>query len=97
MMVLIAYDVSVVSSGGQKRLRHISKTCLDYGIRVQNSVFECEITPDQWVMLKESLLNIYDENEDSLRFYRLGAKWQSKVEHHGAKPAPDILGSPLIL
>ena len=97
MMILIAYDVSVVSPGGQKRLRHISKTCMDYGMRVQNSVFECELTPDQWVVLKERLLSIYDENEDSLRFYRLGAKWQHKVEHYGAKPVPDILGSPLIL
>ena len=38
MLVLITYDVSVLTKTGQKRLRNIAKTCLDYGMRVQNSV-----------------------------------------------------------
>lgn len=97
MLVLITYDVSVISDGGQKRLRQIAKTCLDYGMRVQNSVFECEVTPAQFVMLKNELMEIFDPNEDSLRFYFLGKKGRQKVEHVGAKPVADPLRDSLIL
>lgn len=97
MMVLITYDINVTGIGGHKRLRHISKACLDYGLRVQHSVFECEITPAQWVDLRSDLLSIYDESIDSLRFYMLGANWQHRVEHHGAKASPDLGKDPLIL
>lgn len=95
--MLITYDVNLTSEGGSRRLRQISKTCLDYGMRVQYSVFECEVTPAQWVQLKSTLLDIYDPVTDSLRFYHLGAKWKRKVEHHGAKKTPDIIRDPLIL
>ncbi len=97
MLVLITYDVSVLTKQGQRRLRHIAKTCLDYGMRVQNSVFECEVAPDQWVTLKQALLETYHPEEDSLRFYMLGSKGRRKVEHFGAKPAPDALRDTLIL
>ncbi len=97
MLVLITYDVSVVSNGGQRRLRRIAKTCLDYGSRVQNSVFECEVDPAQFTMLKNELLDIFDPEEDSLRFYFLGSKGRSKVEHHGTKPVPDMVRDALIL
>ena len=97
MMILITYDVSVVTPVGAKRLRNISKVCMDYGMRVQNSVFECEISPDRWVELKTQLLKIYNEKEDSLRFYRLGANWKNKIEHFGIKETSDILRAPLIL
>jgi len=95
--MLVTYDVNVETSEGRKRLRHISKTCLDYGIRVQYSVFECEVSPEQWVNLRGKLLNIFDVTKDSLRFYHLGSNWKKKVEHHGAKPSPDVLRDPLIL
>ena len=97
MLVLITYDVCVTSDGGQKRLRNISKTCLDYGMRVQNSVFECEVTPAQFVTLKNELITIFDSEEDSLRFYMLGKKGRQKVEHLGAKPSMDVAHDPLIL
>lgn len=97
MLVLITYDVCLTNDGGSRRLRQISKTCLDYGVRVQYSVFECEITPAQWVELKSTLLDIFDPNTDSLRFYYLGSKWKRKVEHHGAKEIPDMLRDTLIL
>ncbi|MEQ1602149.1 MAG: CRISPR-associated endonuclease Cas2 [Methylophilaceae bacterium] len=97
MLVLITYDVSVLTKAGQRRLRNIAKTCLDYGMRVQNSVFECEVTPDQYVMLKAELLNIYNAEEDSLRFYMLGSKGRQKVEHLGTKATPDPLRDALIL
>lgn len=97
MLVLITYDVSVITKAGQKRLRNIAKTCLDYGMRVQNSVFECEVTPDQWVMLKDELIKLYDPKEDSLRFYMLGSKGRQKMEHYGAKVTADPIRDPLIL
>ncbi|TDQ57413.1 CRISPR-associated protein Cas2 [Mesocricetibacter intestinalis] len=97
MLMLITYDVSSTSEGAERRLRQIAKHCLDYGIRAQYSVFECDVTPDQWVVLKDKLLKTYDPDCDSLRFYHLGSKWRSKVEHHGAKPAVDIFKDILIL
>lgn len=97
MLVLITYDVSVISEGGQRRLRRIAKTCLDYGMRVQNSVFECEIDQSQFVVLKATLLDIYNPEEDSLRFYFLGKNGRQKVEHVGAKPVADPLRDALIL
>lgn len=66
-------------------------------MRVQNSVFECEVTPDQYVRLKNELLDIYDPNEDSLRFYMLGSKGRQKVEHWGAKVTPDPVKHALII
>ena len=97
MLLLITYDVGVTTSAGRKRLRRISKTCLDYGVRVQHSVFECDISPAQWVELKAALLEIFDPNQDSLRFYSLGRNWQRKVEHHGTKPTLDVLKDTLIV
>lgn len=97
MLVLVTYDVSVVTSGGPTRLRKIAKVCLDYGVRVQNSVFECDVDPAQWTFLRQKLFDIYDADEDSLRFYFLGKKGRQKVEHFGAKPAPDIFRDALIL
>ncbi|ALU45906.1 CRISPR-associated endonuclease Cas2 [Pseudoalteromonas rubra] len=97
MMVLVTYDVSFESEDGQKRLRNLAKVCLDHGVRVQYSVFECEVDPAQWVSFKAKLLKIYDPQVDSLRFYKLGKNWHNKVEHHGAKAAIDIFRDPLIL
>ncbi|MCW5590291.1 MAG: CRISPR-associated endonuclease Cas2 [Legionellales bacterium] len=97
MLVLITYDVNVTSTDGQKRLRNIAKTCLDYGMRVQCSVFECEIDPAQFIVLKNKLLTIFDSELDSLRFYFLGKKGKEKVEHYGVKDIPDPLRDSLIL
>ena len=97
MLVLITYDVSVIAAGGQRRLRQIAKVCLDYGMRVQNSVFECEVDPAHFVVLKSSLMEIFDPDHDSLRFYFLGKKGRNKVEHIGAKAVSDPLSDSLIL
>jgi len=97
MLVLITYDVSVVTSGGRRRLRRIAKICLDYGTRVQNSVFECDVEPAQFAQLQDELLSNYNEQEDSLRFYFLGKKGRQKVEHYGAKPSDDIFNDALII
>jgi CRISPR-associated protein Cas2 len=97
MLVLVTYDVNVTTRAGEKRLRQIAKVCLDYGVRVQNSVFECEVDPAQWVKLKEELLGIYEPTQDSLRFYMLGKRGMDKVEHCGAKPTHNPIHSTLIL
>ena len=97
MLVLITYDVSVVTADGRRRLRNIAKICLDYGMRVQNSVFECEVDPAQFTVLKDELTEIYNPEEDSLRFYFLGKEGRRRVEHLGAKPVADVLRDPLIL
>lgn len=95
--MLITYDVSLDDANGARRLRHIAKICQDYGVRVQYSVFECDIAPDQWVVLKKKLLDAFDPECDSLRFYHLGSKWRRKVEHHGAKPSTDVFKGTLII
>lgn len=97
MLVLVTYDVSVITPEGRKRLRHIAKHCLDFGMRVQNSVFECDVEPAQFTQLKNKLLTTYDEEEDSLRFYFLGKKGREKVEHHGGKIVEDVANDPLII
>ena len=95
MYVLVTYDVATKTSEGQRRLRHAAKACLDFGQRVQNSVFEMKVDPAQWAVCKDRLLNIVDLAEDSLRFYYLGRNWKRRVEHHGAKCTYDVDG-PLI-
>lgn len=96
MMVLVSYDVSTVDKRGQARLRRVAKTCLDYGQRVQNSVFECVVDPAQWTELRAKLVDLIDENSDSLRFYFLGSSWQNRLEHVGAKAATDLEGPLLV-
>lgn len=94
--MLVSYDVSTLTAAGRRRLRRVAKTCLDYGQRVQNSVFECLVDPAQWAELRRRLLDEYDPKEDSLRFYFLGKHWRRRVEHNGAKGTVDPEG-PLIV
>ncbi len=92
MMVLITYDVNTGTASGKKRLRQIAKTCIDYGQRVQNSVFECVVDAAQCKQLQQKLLKLMDEQADSLRFYYLGNRYQTKIEHFGAKETYDPEG-----
>ena len=85
MLVLITYDVNVETAAGRKRLRKVADLCLDYGQRVQNSVFECLIDPAQLRMIQNGLENIINKETDSIRYYFLGDDWQKKVQHVGAK------------
>jgi CRISPR-associated protein Cas2 len=96
MLVLVSYDVATTTPAGRRRLRRVAKACLDWGQRVQYSVFECEVDPTQWAMLKARLLAEIDSESDSLRFYYLGANAKRKVEHVGVKAAVDFDG-PLIV
>ncbi len=89
MMVLITYDVNTEDAAGRKRLRQIAKQCVNYGQRVQNSVFECKLDPAQLCVLKAKLCKIMDENCDSLRIYNLGNRYADRIEHFGAKRSYD--------
>lgn len=96
MLVLVTYDVRTSEPGGERRLRRVAKACRDFGQRVQYSVFEIEVDPAQWTKLKSRLTDLIDPKHDSLRFYMLGANWERRVEHIGAKPTTDLNG-PLII
>ena len=85
MLVLITYDVNTEDASGCKRLRKIAKECVNYGQRVQNSVFECSLDAAQLRILKAKLLTLMDSDKDSLRFYNLGSSYKEKIEHYGAK------------
>lgn len=85
MLVLVTYDVATQDNAGRNRLRKVAKECVNYGQRVQNSVFECLVDASQALILKDKLLNLIDKEQDSLRFYYLGNKYDTKVEHYGVK------------
>ena len=96
MLILITYDVSTVEKAGQRRLRRVARACEDYGVRVQKSVFECQVGQKEWVLLRQRLLDEINPAEDSLRFYFLDAAAKLKIEHHG-DGKPIDLTEPLIL
>lgn len=93
MLMLITYDVSTEDMAGRRRLRRVARTCLDFGQRVQNSVFECEVSPAQWAVLRATLLDEINIERDSLRFYALGKKGRANIEHAGAKATLDLNGA----
>ncbi|GHV26048.1 CRISPR-associated endoribonuclease Cas2 [Clostridia bacterium] len=90
MLVLITYDVNTENAGGRTRLRRIAKICVNYGQRVQNSVFECNLDATQLRMVQSNLLKEMNMETDSLRFYLLGNNYKNKVQHFGAKPSFDV-------
>lgn len=92
MLVLVTYDVNVAGDGGARRLRRVARACLDYGQRVQYSVFEIEVEPAQWTHLRARLEREIEPELDSLRYYFLGSNWQRRVEHVGARPKLDLNG-----
>ena len=89
MLVLISYDVSTEDAAGRKRLRQIAKQCVNYGQRVQNSVFECLLDAAQCKQLQHKLCSIIDKEKDSLRFYLLGNHYENKIQHFGVKAGYD--------
>ncbi|OQB40920.1 MAG: CRISPR-associated endonuclease Cas2 [Candidatus Hydrogenedentes bacterium ADurb.Bin179] len=95
MMVLVTYDVKTEKNEGRRRLQKVAKICVNWGQRVQNSVFECLVDNTQFLQLKNELTNIINIEEDSLRFYFLGNNWKTRVEHVGIKGSYDPEG-PLI-
>lgn len=96
MLILVTYDVSTLEKVGQRRLRRVAQACEDYGVRVQKSVFECQVGQKEWVLLRERLLGEIRVDEDSLRFYFLDEKAVQRIEHHGVGKPMDLT-EPLIL
>lgn len=96
MLVLITYDVNTETESGKRRLKRVAKQCVNYGQRVQNSVFECKLDNTQFRQVRNILEEIIDKNKDSLRYYMLGNNYKDKVIHVGAKETYDVDG-PLIL
>ena len=96
MLVVVSYDVSTIDGEGRARLRRVARACLDYGQRVQNSVFECIVDPAQWAKLRQKLLDLYEPERDSLRFYFLGANWRPRIENYSQKNTSDLEG-PLVV
>ncbi|MDD3013289.1 MAG: CRISPR-associated endonuclease Cas2 [Candidatus Gastranaerophilales bacterium] len=92
MLVLITYDVNTETPTGKRRLRQVARLCVNWGQRVQNSVFECLVDPAQFAELKNKLENLVDPKTDSLRYYYLGKNWEHRVEHFGAKEGYDPEG-----
>ena len=94
MLFIVAYDVNTESESGKSRLRRVAKECVNYGQRVQNSVFECSLDASQYKRFKESLRSLIDEKTDSLRFYNMGNRYDGKIECIGKKrgyKAEDVL------
>ena len=96
MLVLITYDVCTQDAAGRSRLRKVAKECVNYGQRVQNSVFECILDASQLLLLKDRLIGLINEKEDSLRFYHLGNNYKIKVEHFGSKASYEAEGTLMI-
>lgn len=92
MLILVTYDINTEDPDGQRRLRQVAKQCVNYGHRVQNSVFECILDASQYVMLKDKLCQLINHEKDSLRFYNLGNNHKAKVEHIGIKPSLELEG-----
>ena len=93
MLMLVTYDVNTCNAAGRRRLRRVGKACENWGVRVQNSVFECLIDTARLKQLQANLEQIIDIKTDSLRYYYLGDEWKKKVEHIGAKPSLDLTGT----
>lgn len=89
MLVLITYDVNTQTPSGKKRLSKVAKICVNYGQRVQNSVFECSLDNVQLAVVRNKLKSIIDEESDSLRFYNLGKNYSNRIEHYGVKNSYD--------
>lgn len=92
MLTVITYDVDTTDAAGARRLRRVAKCCVNYGQRVQNSVFECVADAATMARVKSELIKLIDMEKDSLRFYNLGNRYENKVEHYGAKPSYEAEG-----
>ena len=95
-MVVVTYDVNTNDSDGRRRLRKVAKECVNYGQRVQNSVFECLVDAAQCRSFQAKLLALIDQKSDSLRFYYLGDHYETKIEHYGTKSSYDPKGTLIV-
>ena len=97
MLMIVSYDVNTVDASGRRRLRRVAKACRDWGIQVQNSVFECYLDWTQWIVLKAKLESICNPAVDSLRYYNMGNNYNGKVLHFGAKTTVDPVSAAFLV
>ena len=96
MLVLVTYDVNTETAAGRRRLRQVAKQCVNYGQRVQNSVFECDLDAAKYKRVQDLLVKLIDPDKDSLRFYNLGDHYDRRIEHFGVKPGYDAEGTLIV-
>lgn len=96
MLILVSYDVSTETPAGRKRLRRVAKACLNYGQRVQKSVFECQVDAMTYEKLQHDVLKEVNLAEDNLRIYRLTEPLERNVQEFGKFRATDF-AAPIIL
>lgn len=96
MLIIVTYDVSTETSTGHRRLRRVAKLCESTGQRVQKSVFECQVNEMQYEQLVRELLAEIDEQEDSLRFYRITEPTEIRVKQYGKTRSIDF-SAPLVI
>ena len=96
MMILITYDVDTTTTEGAKRLRKVAKECVNYGHRVQNSVFECVVTEVQYKLLYNNLQQIIQKETDSIRFYFMGKNWARHIVTLGRDESLNISSTLII-
>lgn len=92
MFVLITYDVNTQTAAGRTRLRRVAKECVNFGQRVQNSVFEINLEYGKFILLKDKLIKLIDPETDNLRFYYLGSSWRKRIEQFGVEQKYDSEG-----
>ena len=92
MFVLITYDVNTQTAAGRTRLRRVAKECVNFGQRVQNSVFEINLEYGKFILLKDRLIKLIDPETDNLRFYYLGNSWKKRIEQFGVEQKYDSEG-----
>ena len=85
MLVVISYDINTEDADGKRRLRKVAKECVNYGQRVQSSVFECFVDFTQFTLLKHKLCKFKNNEKDSIRFYKLGNNYKNRIESFGIK------------
>ncbi len=83
MLYLVAYDIR-----DPKRLRLVAKTCKDYGLRVEYSVFECDLAEEIFCRMWDELLSVMDAEEDAILAYRICGACVTKIESAGAVIRP---------
>ena len=92
MFVLITYDVNTQTAAGRTRLRRVAKECVNFGQRVQNSVFEINLEYGKFILLKDKLIKLIDPETDNLRFYYLVNSWRKRIEQFGVEQKYDSEG-----
>ena len=78
MLHLIAYDIT-----SAKRLRKIARICEDFGVRVEKSVFECDLKEKDFESMWKQLSRMVDSDEDRIIDYPIGLISRDNIREVG--------------